>query len=382
MLHIPKKSFIFNADLHFHGTNSDGEMTILEILAALSYSAKERLDLCNLREALLLYNNYNACNFAKNSITIAALTDHDTNQGIDSLIHAAISSSDLAVKRIFFIPGTAEIDCREGVEILSYGSDFNNSNSSLFFGELRGTRVQAMSAMMDRIEEQNLLHYPFSREQRDEILNSHFSPGRNHLAQKLIQWGFAKSKEEVFSKYLSSNSPSDTRCFVRRDKPSAESVIKFIHSNGGRAVLAHPGYIRPSSAKTTEDIKDKILEFVEMGIDGMEGIYAYEPLRFASYRFNLKNSKNSNYEKAIFEEIEQFNYWLIDELGREIRRKKPDFCITGGSDMHQRQHPHQYIGAVRIPINVNEVEFLCGPHVHYFKRYLEWISENKDKLDF
>lgn len=379
---------VLNGDLHYHSVMSDGQLVLTEILNALSSPADERHDISALKSRLEHHYGISTANIASGSILVTALTDHDTGKGIKPLLHLLLNSDNPLVRRLYLMAGTAEIDCKEDVEIISYGSDFDNPESEGFFGELRGSRVQTISAIMDRLEEKKIIRYPFSPEQRHEILDTHFSPGRNHLAQKLIQWGIAESKAEVFGLYLGSDCPPETNCYVRRKKPSAEDVIRFISARGGRKILAHPGNISNKKGFSTveEDrryLRRLINDFVDMGIDGFEGFYPYEPERFARYRLGLKFKELSNEQKQdVYKQMINFGLWLITDIVPDIRKRKSYFCVTGGSDTHFQLNPNQFIGAVRVPLTVPKIEYLCGCHAHHFKTYLEWLVDDlKRPLD-
>ena len=89
---------------------------------------------------------------------------------------------------------------------------------------------------------------------------------RTHFAQMLIQEGYCKDMKSVFRRFLTGKKPGG----VRVEWKEFDEVIGWIHSAGGRAVLAHP--FRYSMTNTK--IKKMLLDFKEAGGDGVEVVTA------------------------------------------------------------------------------------------------------------
>ena len=89
---------------------------------------------------------------------------------------------------------------------------------------------------------------------------------RTHFAQMLIQEGYCKDMKSVFRRYLSGRKPGGVRVAWK----DFDEVIKWIHSAGGKALIAHPFRYRMTYTK----IKKMLNEFKKAGGDGSEVVNA------------------------------------------------------------------------------------------------------------
>lgn len=340
----------FPADLHLHSIESDGKRTNYEITRS---AANERLN-------------------------VLALTDHDTVAGYKDLIHIIWNSPDPRVKGLFLIPGSLEIDCTGGVEILGYGCNFRTPDSEYtaaaqqFFGRCRDSRVGAVRKMFSLLEQK--LSTKFSPEEIDAITDTHASPSRNHLADMLMLNHFVTCEQEAFDRYLNPNSPEENRCYVQRSKPSPNEAIEFIHQHSGVAVLAHPGNYDEPDVTDTKSLIQMIEYFCTLGIDGLECFYSYKPEKFAKTRLGLSGNLSEDDLKEIREHqipdfISQMNEFAINK--QKLKQASDGFfCITGGTDDHGRDL-YQRIGSTKFEIDIKTLRFLCG----YWKNAVDpWLA--------
>jgi len=123
--------------------------------------------------------------------------------------------------------------------------------------------------------------------------------GRPHIAFFLEKKGVVSSFQEAFEKYLREGAS----CYVLGDKFTSEEVIGYIHAAGGKAVLAHPHFLKKMKLKSA---------LLSLPFDGIECYYAYFPLHV---------------EKT----------WLA-------LAEKKKWITTGGSDYHGSVKPQNLLG--------------------------------------
>jgi len=218
------------ADLHNHSYYSDGVLSPREVVKLAFDSG------CDL----------------------FSLTDHDTTDGLNEAIKVA---DDLSVNLI------------TGVEISAFwrnmtmhivGLDVDIKNDVLQAGLrynqlLRAERAEKIALGLRRA---GIAHAM----EKTQALSKTLMLTRTHFAQMLIQEGYCKDMKSVFRRFLTGKKPGG----VRVEWKKFDEVIGWIHSAGGRAVLAHP--FRYSMTNTK--IKKMLLDFKEAGGDGVEVVTA------------------------------------------------------------------------------------------------------------
>ena len=198
---------------------------------------------------------------ANAGVTLLALTDHDTVDGVPEALAAA------RVKRIELIPAvemSAVHDAYEDLHILGYDLDHTDSTLLDALEDYRADRVRRIFAMADRLRE---LGFALD----DTAIRAHAAPGRPHIADALLahpanadrlaEEGI-DSKNALFPAYLVPGSPG----YVRRSRPTVAEAIDVIHAAGGLAVWAHPFW-------DVTDPGDTLKQFAGYGIDGVEAFY-------------------------------------------------------------------------------------------------------------
>lgn len=220
-------------DLQSHSTHSDGSLAPAEVVARA----------------------------ANAGVTLLALTDHDSVDGVPEALAAA------RVKNIALVPA-AELssvhDSHEDLHILGYAFDHTDSTLRDALEDFRADRVRRIFAMADRLRE---LGFALD----DTAFKDHAAPGRPHLAdallahpanaQRLRDEGI-DGKSALFEAYLVPGAPG----YVRRSRPTVSQAIDVIHAAGGLAVWAHPYW-------DLDEPVDTLREFADYGIDGVEAFY-------------------------------------------------------------------------------------------------------------
>lgn len=208
-------------DLHTHSTASDGVRSPQELIRLAK----------------------------KSDISVLAVTDHDT---LDGLPAADAEATRIGVQ---FVPGveiTAHVDDLE-VHILGHFIDPDNHRLAEFLTSSRSDRIERMHRMIDKLW---ALGLPLDA---DEVVRLAQGPsvGRPHVAQAMIRRGYVTSLKEAFDRYLTSGKPG----YVERSRIPAAMAIRAIKGAGGIASLAHPGQYG----------HDEIIPFlVQHGLDGLE----------------------------------------------------------------------------------------------------------------
>lgn len=212
------------ADLHIHTTSSDGFYSPDEILMLVKDSDISRI----------------------------AVTDHDSVAALDTLSRRA------AMYNISTVSGV-ELSAEYNGQDLHFLGYFINHHNKRFLDYLylfRRRRFQRAQEMIDLLAKMGIR---ISMEQvSKEAKNGPI--GRPHLADVIVKKGYARSRSEVFEKYLCNEGPA----YVDKYRITAPEVINLIHSIGGAVFLAHPGaYCDDNTIK----------KLVSLGLDGVEVVH-------------------------------------------------------------------------------------------------------------
>lgn len=208
-------------DLHLHTTASDGRLTPTELVLAA-----RRLKL-----------------------TIIAITDHDTTDGIPAAQVFAQGNPTI-------IPGIelSTADNGHDVHMLGYYFDITCDQLQTALRDFREARDSRARKIVNRLAE---LHLPVGWEQVEEVANGG-AIGRPHIARAMVAAGHVGSVGEAFEKYLYNGGPA----YIARKRLTPEEGVQLLHSAGGVAVLAHPGLV--------EDYETLIPRLAAAGLDGVE----------------------------------------------------------------------------------------------------------------
>ena len=215
------------ADLHIHSTASDGRYSPAEIVR-MAVSA---------------------------GLTIIALSDHDTVDGLIPAIEAAREFPQLIV-----IPAVElSTDTSNGeVHVLGYFIDYTNQEFKTSLERMRNSRVMRAEKMVAKLKE---LGCNIEWERIKQIAGSG-ALGRAHIAQALLEKGHIASFKEAFSKYIGHGCPA----YVGREKLTPAEAVQSILKADGLPVLAHP-FTSTAPETVTRELKT-------VGLVGLEVYYA------------------------------------------------------------------------------------------------------------
>ena len=261
------------ADLHLHTVFSDGTYTPEQLIAQ---SCKAKL-------------------------SAIAVVDHDTIEGIQPVKKIAVAHN---IEVLAGIELSAEYDGIE-IHILGYLIDFKNELLAKRLRDLKANRIERIFRIVEKLKDAGVSLSPdsvFTIAQQGTV-------GRLHVARAMVKEGKVGSITEAFQRYI-----GDKSCaYVLGFKLSPQEAIQLIKDAAGIPVLAHPYSINND---------DLILEFIDMGIMGLE---AYYPEHSQS----------------------MINFYLA--LAREH-----NLLVTGGSDCHGNAKPEVKIGSLKVSYELVE----------------------------
>lgn len=278
-------------DLHIHSTASDGRLTPAEVV----------------RKS------------AERGVTVIALADHDTVDGIAPALATAKAFPWLKV--IPCVEISTDIPQGE-VHVLGYFIDDTDLELRTTLATMRNSRQERAQKMVTKLG--NLgMHISWSRVQ--EIAGSG-SIGRPHLAQALLEKGYVATIKEAFTKYIGRDGPA----YVERAKMTPREAVEIILCANGLPVLAHPFTIPAVEAIV-----------IELKAAGLVGIEAY------------------------------YNGYTADESkGLVSLAAKYNLIATGGSDYHGLDDGNEtMIGSVAVPMeSVEQLIALAGQRAQQLTR--------------
>ncbi len=248
------------ADLHIHSTYSDGTLTPREIVTI--------------------------CKDLK--LRVISITDHDTVAGVEETI-------DFAQGLIDVIPAI-EMSSRIGsfdIHILGYFVDHFDDALLTYCDDFRAHRMKRVKRIINKLSKDGIkLEF-----EQIKATASNCSLGRPHIAEVLVENGYARSINDAFNKYLGFNAPYyEPKRFIE-----PKSVIQKIVRAKGIPVLAHPGTINDEQV------------IYQLIMDGCRGIEVWHPDH--TYRCRQK----------------------LTEIAM-----KNGLLMTGGSDCHGRRGKNGY----------------------------------------
>ena len=214
-------------DLHIHSNASDGRYSPAEIV----------------RTAVTA------------GLTVIALTDHDTVDGLVPAIEAAKEFPSLTL-----IPGVElSTDIPSGeVHVLGYFIEYSDQEFKASLERMRNSRANRADKMVAKLKE---LGCNIELERVKEIAGNG-ALGRAHIAQALLEKGYIGSFKDAFTKYIGHGCPA----YVGREKLTPAEAVKLVLKANGLPVLAHP-----FTALNPEEV---IKELKTVGLVGMEVYYA------------------------------------------------------------------------------------------------------------
>ncbi len=223
-------------DLHMHSTVSDGTDTPEELLEQVRNAG----------------------------IELFALTDHDTAEGCVRIRKVLHADDPLLLSGI-------EFSCRdeEGkYHILGYGFDPDSPSVRQIVTSGHRYRMEKVIARLDFLRTTFGFVFPEHEIQR---LLSLCNPGKPHIGNLMVQYGYASSKDEAINRYINQIRFHDE--YVRPDE-----AVSGILGGGGIPVLAHPAFGSGDELIIGDELEQRIRRLIGYGLRGLEVFYSgYTP---------------------------------------------------------------------------------------------------------
>jgi predicted metal-dependent phosphoesterase TrpH len=211
-------------DLHTHSTASDGLLSPTDLIKKA----------------------------AEVGLALIALTDHDTTNGLEEASAAGKANG------VEVIPGieiNTDIPGAE-VHVLGYYLEYHQPSFQQALQTLRNMRVTRAQRMVAKLQ---ALGINISWERVRELAAG--TVGRPHVAEALVEGGYAESVADAFDRYLNRNAPG----YVAHYKLAPLDAIHLINSVHGLPVLAHPAGL--------PDLETLLPPLCEAGLAGLEVYY-------------------------------------------------------------------------------------------------------------
>ena len=217
-------------DLHSHSIASDGTLTPTQLLQR----AKEH------------------------GVSVLALTDHDSTQGISEARQAALANG------VQLIPGV-EISTtwgRHTIHIVGLNIDIENDALQQGLQHLQNVRIARAEKIAHKLEKAGIKNAL----EGAQALAGQGNVTRTHFARHIVNLGLAKNLNDVFKRYLSNNKPG----YVSTQWAPLEDAIRWINNAQGQAVVAHPDRYNMTATKFRAFLSD----FKDLGGQGIEVVYS------------------------------------------------------------------------------------------------------------
>ena len=219
-------------------------------------------------------------------IKTLAITDHDTLDGIKS-----VNKDDYNINIINGIELSAKVN-KGRMHILGYDLDINNKQLNDKMIELRNNSYYSIIALLTQLK----LDYGiiFNYNDIQDIFNSLGNVGRPHLALLLIKYGYVKTVDEAFRKYLNS-AYKKTR--TSNKGVNYEECICLIKEANGISILAHPNQLHMDDMELEKTLK----KLIDCGLDGIEVYHSghskveIEKYLLFAHKYHLLISGGSDY---------------------------------------------------------------------------------------
>ncbi len=231
-------------------------------------------------------------------VSVLALTDHDSTQGVAEAGKAALRLG------LDLVPGV-EISVSWGayvIHVVGLGVDTECDLLQQGLSRQREERRERAIKMGQCLEKSGIKD---AYEGAMELSNGRLI-SRTHFARFLVERGYVNTTDKVFKRYLVRGKPG----YVQGRWASLEEVITWIKAAGGQSVIAHPARYPFTRTK----LRRLFAEFVELGGDAIEVV-------------------SGNYTR---------------DNCLTMARHAMDFDLMGsvGSDFHGLEHSRQEIGRI------------------------------------
>ncbi len=220
-----QESVTHGIDLHTHTDSSDGALSARALIEKAAAAGIGTLGIC----------------------------DHDTVSSLEEAVQIA-GTMDVVV-----IPGIEVTSSyrRFQLHFLGYYIDYTDKYFQTKLIELRDARIRRAKRIVAKL---NRIKIPLKFETVIEKFGDQGSVGRPHIANTMVEEGYASTYDEVFHKYIGIGRPA----YEANHPFPPTDAITMIRSAGGLSFLAHPSHY----------VNNDLLGFlVKNGLDGIEVVH-------------------------------------------------------------------------------------------------------------
>ena len=193
-------------------------------------------------------------------LELFSLTDHDALHGCANVKEYRQEGDPL------FISGV-ELSCKDECgkyHILGYGYDAAAEPISTMVEQGHMARFKKLKLRLDALKEK--FGFEFSKEDVASLY-AKSNPGKPHIANMMVKYGYAETRDQAFSDYL--NRVKIVDMYFR-----PEEAIAAISKSGGIPVLAHPSYGSGDELYIGEEMENRVKRLMNFGLQGLEGYYS------------------------------------------------------------------------------------------------------------
>ena len=220
-------------DLHIHSVISDGTDTLEELIGKVKTAG----------------------------IKVFSVTDHDSFKSAKIMKELLDGEDGLS-----FISG-AEFSCKDEngkYHILGYGFDTESADMNNLVEYGHSLRMNKLFARIEFLKSE--FGFSFNDDDIKELLSLD-NPGKPHIGNLMVKYGFADTKENAINNYI--NRKHFESGYLR-----PEEAISAIIAGGGIPVLAHPFYGSGDELIMGKDMDDRLKRLIGYGLKGLEAFYS------------------------------------------------------------------------------------------------------------
>lgn len=222
-------------DMHMHSIVSDGTDSPLELIQKV----------------------------ADAGIELFSLTDHDAIAGSLEIQKELKKQNQ---HNLIFVPGVefSARDKKGKYHILGYNYSADSQPIQQVVEKAHHMRLDKVSRRLRFIEDE--FGFKFSEVDLKKLMANH-NPGKPHIANMMVEYGYAKNRNEAIREYL--NKKRFPNMYL-----SPKEVIHAIVESGGIPILAHPSYGDGDQIIVGEEMRHRIEHLMRYGLQGLEAYYS------------------------------------------------------------------------------------------------------------
>lgn len=267
-------------DLHTHTLHSDGALPSRELL--------EKAKAAGVRSV--------------------SITDHDS---VSALSEAEDCAEEIGVDLVPGIEITTTYRQYQ-LHILGFFLDYKDNTLTSRLEDLRNARVNRARRIIAKL---NRIKIPLTIESVLERSGVQNSVGRPHIANTMVEEGYAETYDEVFDKYLGIGRPA----YEANYPLPPEEAIGMIAQAGGLSFIAHPSHY------VTEDL---LRRFQKCGLDGVEVVHPSHSAEEVEWAKSFADNNNllkcggSDFHGGLKNDDANLGKYFAEEGWLELMEKK------------------------------------------------------------